>query len=42
MQAKTIEIIVKILEIIANLFISSKDDKSGGKEHDSTGSVKKK
>lgn len=42
MQAKTIEIIVKIVELIANIFISSKKDKPGGNKHDRTGSSQKK
>ena len=40
MQAKTIEIIIKVVEIIANIFVSSK--KEGGHKNDGTGSAKKK
>jgi hypothetical protein len=40
MQAKTIEIILKVVEIIANVFVSSKN--KGGKKNDGTGSTKKK
>jgi hypothetical protein len=41
MQAKTIEIIIKVVEIIANIFVSSKNEK-GGHKNDGTGSSKKK
>jgi hypothetical protein len=42
MHPKTIELILKAIEIIANIFISSKEDKPGGKKHDNTRSGKKK
>jgi len=29
MQAKTIEIIIKVIEIIANIFVSSRKNKGG-------------
>ena len=41
MQAKTIEIIIKVVEIIANIFVSSKKE-GGHKKNDGTGSTKKK
>jgi hypothetical protein len=40
MQGKTIEVILKIVEIIASIFISSKS--KGGSKNDGTGSSKKK
>jgi len=40
MQPKTIEIILKVVEIIANIFVSSKNE--GGNKNDGTGSSKKK
>ena len=30
MQAKTIEVILKVVEIIASIFVSSKNEESGG------------
>jgi hypothetical protein len=41
MQSKTIEIILKVVEIIANIFVSSRKNK-GGYNNDSTGIAKKK
>lgn len=41
MQAKTIGIILKIIEIIAGIFISTKSSK-GGNKNDGTRSSKKK
>jgi hypothetical protein len=40
MQAKTIEIILKVIETIASIFIQSKS--KGGSKNDGTGSSKKK
>ena len=42
MQAKTIEMIIRVVEIIASIFVSSKNEESGGKKYDRTGSSKKK
>jgi hypothetical protein len=42
MQAKTIEIIIKVAEIIADIFLSKTKNKPGGKKHDSARSGKKK
>ena len=41
MQAKTIEIIIKVIEIIANIFVSSRKNK-GGKKNDNRRSAEKK
>jgi len=41
MQSKTIEIILKVVEIIANIFVSSRKNK-GGNKNDGTGSAKEK
>ena len=41
MQSKTIEIILNVVEIIANIFVSSRKNK-GGYNNDSTGITKKK
>ena len=41
MQDKTIKVILKVVEIIANVFVSSRKNK-GGNKNDGTGSTKKK
>jgi len=41
MQAKTIEIILKIIETIANIFVSSRKN-NGGNSNDNRSSSKKK
>lgn len=41
MQAKTIEIILKVIETIANIFVSSRKN-SGGKKNDNSRSAQKK
>ena len=41
MQAKTIEIILKIIETIANIFVSSRKN-NGGKDNDNRRSAEKK
>jgi len=42
MQAKTIEIILTIIETIVSIFVSSRSENKGGNNNDSTGSSKKK
>jgi len=41
MQDKTIKVILKVVEIIANVFVSSRKNK-GGNKNDGTGSAKEK
>ncbi len=42
MQAKTIEIILKVIETIASIFISARKNKKGGSYYDQSASTKKK